>query len=61
MKQATLEGLDRYLHFKLGKKDTMGIDLVQVISDYLKISKAKSKRLVEEGGVDMTFRVKEII
>ena len=60
MKVATLQGVSRYITFKLGSHTFMGVDLVQVISDFKKISKSDAKRIITSGGVDATFKVDEI-
>ena len=60
MKIIKLEGVSNILNFKIGKHKFMGIDLVPVISEFLKISKSEAKKLLKSGGVDITFRVQEI-
>ena len=61
MKLFKLEGINNKLIFKLGKHKFMGIDLIPIVAEYLKISKAESKRLFKDGAVDTTYRVQEVV
>ena len=42
-----------FIYVKFGKKDFIRIDLVDSISNYLKLSKSKVKRVFDSGGVDL--------
>jgi dTDP-D-glucose 4,6-dehydratase len=61
MKVVTLEGVSESITIKVGKKQGFRILLVPVISQALNMSKSKAKRLIDDGAIDITFNVQEIV